>query len=85
MGLGFSGACADGRPADQTGNILGHNAVQHFPVGRGNTHFRDLQAADVAGFFKAGADVAGAVEPWIVDQALFQPTGGARFSQSRCA
>ena len=41
MGLGFGGARTDGGPADQPGNILGNDGVQHFCGGR-QTQISDL-------------------------------------------
>ncbi|MCY1226278.1 hypothetical protein D9M72_385050 [compost metagenome] len=75
VSLGFGGARADGRPADQVLQVLRGDRVECFGSG-GQAHFRQVEqqlAADV----QAVLDLEGVVEVRVVDQA-FPADGGAR-------
>ena len=75
VGLGFGGACADGRPADQVLQVLRGDRVEGFG-GSGQAHFSQVQqqlATDV----QAVLDLEGVVQVRVVDQA-FPADGGTR-------
>ena len=76
MGLRFGGAGANGRPADQTGDVLGCYRIEKLR-GRGNTHFGD-PTQQGAGFSKPTCHVIRSVEMGIADQP-FPAKGGAWF------
>ena len=76
VGLAFGGAGADGGPADQIGDVLGHHRIQQFR-GRRQPLFGQLQQQS-AGPAQAGVDVVTAVEMGVIDQPL-PAHGGAWF------
>ncbi len=76
VGLGFGGACANGRPADQVLHVLRCDGVQRFSGGR-QAFFGQVQqqlATDVQTVF----DTEGVIQERVVDQ-TFPAHGGARF------
>ena len=68
VGLAFGGPGADGRPANQIGDILWSNRVEQLSCGR-HAHVDDF-TEEGAGEAEPSGDVASAVEPGIHDQAL---------------
>ena len=66
MCLRFRRSRADGRPANQVGDVLRHDGVEKFRRRR-QAHLRDLQQK-LARFLDAGLDVVTAVEVRIVDK-----------------
>ena len=76
MGLAFGGAGADGGPADQVSDVLGHHRIQQFR-GRRQPPFRQVQQQST-GPAQASVDVVAAVEMGVIDQPL-PAHGGAWF------
>ena len=76
MDLAFGGACADGTPADQIGDVLADHHVQEFGGGRQAelVHFQQQAARH----FDAAVDLEGAVQRRIGNQA-FPADDGTRF------
>ena len=68
MGLTFSGASADGGPADQVRDVLRNDRVQKFRGG-GHALPRQVQKQGT-GKSQARVDVIGMIQVRIVDQAL---------------
>ncbi|MNQ46614.1 hypothetical protein D3C85_604360 [compost metagenome] len=75
VSLGFGGAGADGRPADQVLQVLRGDRVQRF--GGGGQAFFGQVAQQLAADVQAILDLEGVVQVGIVDQA-FPADGGAR-------
>ena len=75
MCLRFSGARADGRPANQIGDVLWRDGVEQLSCGWQAEV--DDGAEEFAGEFKSCGDVAGAIKVRVHDEAL-PADGGAR-------
>ena len=76
MGLTFCGAGTDGRPADQIGDVLGHDRIQK--LGRGRHAFPRQIKQQTACPAQTSVDVVRAVQMRIIDQPL-PADSGARF------
>jgi len=68
VGLRLGGARADGRPADQVGDVLGHDRVEHLG-GCGKSEGGHVEE-QLAGNRDPARDVTGVVEMGIVDESL---------------
>ena len=79
MRLRFSGARADGGPADEVGDVLRCDGIEQFGGG-GQAEIEDI-AKKGAGEAQAGGNVMGAVEARVHDRGPFQPTVVRGFSK----
>ena len=68
VGLAFGGAGADRRPADQIGDVLGHDRIQQLR-GRRQAHLGQVQQ-QFPGEAQTRIDVVAAIEMGVVDQPL---------------
>jgi hypothetical protein len=68
MALALGGACADGAPADQVGDVLWADEVEELSA-RGDARFREVEQ-QLAGKPQSLVDLEAAVEVRVIDQSL---------------
>ena len=74
MHLALSGACADGSPTDEAGDVLRRDHVEELGAG-GHSHFGQVEE-QAAGQAQAVVDFVGLIEIRVVDESL-PSDGGA--------
>lgn len=74
MDLALGGACADGSPTDESGDVLRRDHVKEFGAG-GHAHLGEIEK-EIACQAQSVIDLVGAVEVRIVDE-TFPADGGA--------